>query len=1254
MRNFEKKHVLRNRLDSLWSWSGGNDVFVLNTDLIYWKRSWEFQENEYDVSIRSKWKFSEIKIDDNWANTIIKKVPKGKEQEVLDYFYGRYNDSICSTDKYTYTPSMFKDMASKRVIWATRENLSAAEIQNRVLEIKSKAPKLYTKLVAAGILINDIENTEQLKKLEAYMDYLNFLYTVTRKSDLSAGEVSQEIASDQKSELVKRYLELESEKTDYIWNKEFLQFKFAEAIMSDIKRMWYFVVKDSNGAYKIKGIDSLIDYWNASKFWKIAIYSKLFETKNTNNSAIDTVILSNVIVHNPEMKKITSQKQFINRLLDKYNILPTKRKNIEDKTDYLILDNEDILKNIKDKLKNSKSAQEIKELSVLLDFVENKRWEQKTSYDRFNRANTYAKWFLVEKEFINAYRTGKLNHLKWRGSTMDKMTDFINNNRWGAVVMGIIAWLMGYKKTALWAIWFGLFGWAAMDLVKWWLEAAENTDEEIIKPIEKDQIWVLLKNDEYQDKFNLMVSKNSKLDNSKLEQTDKNSWVYIETEDTNLDPKKLNSMVSKISKDSINVDLTKIEDEVVTELHGKLWKDTYAKADVEKLVKLFANSDIKEEGDKTTLDYLSDGVDIDNRLYKNITPLIITEFNTELNYVLKKEYDNTKWNRKKRKNFNEIYEKIKWIFTWISNEDFKIWYILEFDSKVKDINTLIQEYSIEFPNLEANLKTIFDKFKNYKEIEDEVENFEWIFDENILKVQVELNTIFNATSLVDLHKKLTEEIKKLQKLKDDNDFTKDPFKKLWKDIDELISNLNKTKKDIIKKLREHWVDISISPIELNDFENNSEELRDNIKEYLSDIKAFNLDLATMSISDLSSKLSDIKDKYKWLNDWFKLLNPSSVTISTESSLKIVQEQIKNMLVEFSEIELQKNVEKPLKDFYTGNDTQLNKLDTIRVWTTPSSFIGDLAVLKQTKEHLNKNWVALENQIDRLEKSRIALLEAVKVAKQLAIADWSNISKVDLGIIDEAIMFFTKTIPDTATNISTYSWSKVDEVIKYVEETAAKVDWLNISDLTDAIKKLAWDVSKEAWELKNILSKKDIDKQAEKALKEGKKVFGDDEFLRWTPQKTLKNVLDKYNEKKEKVKTKAIARLSEIEWGISWLSNKRDFKEKYKEVKEIGKLFEIDITNVSNLIVWSLQMKLKISDSNNLLKIIIDYKKDKERTKTDWTKEKYFFIFIDNNDINLNLIGIDELITKLENSSDPDIRKIWTQIQNYIKKEFLQL
>jgi len=91
------------------------------------------------------------------------------------------------------------------------------------------------------------------------------------------------------------------------------------------------------------------------------------------------------------MKKITSQKQFINRLLDKYNILPTKRKNIEDKTDYLILDNEDILKNIKDKLKNSKSAQEIKELSVLLDFVENKRWEQKTSYDRFNRANTYAK-----------------------------------------------------------------------------------------------------------------------------------------------------------------------------------------------------------------------------------------------------------------------------------------------------------------------------------------------------------------------------------------------------------------------------------------------------------------------------------------------------------------------------------------------------------------------------------------------------------------------------------------------------------------------------------------------------------------------------------------------------------------------------------------------------------------------------------------------------------------------------------------------
>jgi hypothetical protein len=43
------------------------------------------------------------------------------------------------------------------------------------------------------------------------------------------------------------------------------------------------------------------------------------------------------------------------------------------------------------------------------------------------------------------------------------------------------------------------------------------------------------------------------------------------------------------------------------------------------------------------------------------------------------------------------------------------------DSKVGNINTLIQKYNFEFPDLENSLKPIFDNFIKYKKAENELE-----------------------------------------------------------------------------------------------------------------------------------------------------------------------------------------------------------------------------------------------------------------------------------------------------------------------------------------------------------------------------------------------------------------------------------------------------------------------------------------------------------------------------------------------------
>ncbi|USN57982.1 MAG: hypothetical protein H6767_06605 [Candidatus Peribacteria bacterium] len=121
------------------------------------------------------------------------------------------------------------------------------QLQAKLTELQKTQPDLYKALTSEGILLNTIENTEQLVRLSRYIDYLNFLYTVTRVSDDDPAETSREIGAQGKIDLVRRYKELRSEETDDILHKELIEYKYLEAILRDVVRMGYVIRRKKQG-----------------------------------------------------------------------------------------------------------------------------------------------------------------------------------------------------------------------------------------------------------------------------------------------------------------------------------------------------------------------------------------------------------------------------------------------------------------------------------------------------------------------------------------------------------------------------------------------------------------------------------------------------------------------------------------------------------------------------------------------------------------------------------------------------------------------------------------------------------------------------------------------------------------------------------------------------------------------------------------------------------------------------------------------
>lgn len=983
--------------------------------------------------------------------------------------------------------------------------LKVETIQGRLTELKKANPEAYLMLEQSWVLNNAFENTAQLEKLGWYLKYLNYLYDVTRVSDLDPSETSQEISKKWKTQIVKIYKELLSEKTDFILNKEFLQYKFMEAIIRDIKRMWYFVQKTVDGNYVVKDFKTWKDV-DKSVLW---VYKDVFNIWDISNHSVDTALLSNIIVSNPEFETIMTQKEFINSLLTKYWIVPNVKD--KDKTKYLIVNWEQIKKQIKEKISFSKSWQEISELSLLQNFVENELWTDASSYDRFNKANTYAKGFLTEKAFIDAYKSWKLPGLNNPDQSVEKqIASVVKNAQIPAAIFGIVAWLMWFKKTGLWAIWFWLFWWMGADLLSDWIKTSKSVigwGEQKIDPIEKDQVWVDLKNSQYQDKYQELVVFNAQVNNWDLQ---KSGWIYISNNYEQLNPNKLNRFIKHIILKGIDINLSDFN--AAEQLNDAISGSNLE--EIEALVNLMNNSWIKEEWDETTLDFLTKGwKDTLNRPFDSIYPTKVPEFDEKITKVLIEEYNDKKTSREQKYKIIALKKKIAsefWAIINIGNaaKDKIHWT----NTSSKTIDIVLSYVKIAYPSLETSLESIFVDYKKYNKAKNELAGFEWLYDENISNLLMSVQSIFKTVDYLDTFNKTNEKIAKLENITISEPLsTESPFKELNSKISTLINKLKESNKKLLEKAEKEWINLdnNWAKDSKKQFENNTEILDRNILDGINAIKKA-IDSLTKeeSLKKINNILNWISNDYKQLIIVETAL--SWISISSSNKMKILlQRSIIENLAQFTakKVELEKIVRSSLEEFYKRNNVAFNEISAIST-TDIETAILQLANIKESLAE-NDIFVWVEEEIKEVINEVNVQLPKQKNSDVIPQGVFGKIEKIFRDFVNK-INNSAAEVSDSIIGTYNKSKAKLEEQIALLKKYATDK---GISEL---------DTTKLTTKLENLFKARDKDSDAQRALNKAKEIFWVSfEITDWTNSiewNTVEKVQNVYNDKISELNT----------------------------------------------------------------------------------------------------------------------------------------
>lgn len=810
------------------------------------------------------------------------------------------------------------------------------------------------------------ENSHVEKKLRDFIQVLNRIYDIPRNP------TTAEVLPQGKVQLVKDYVFLVNEGSEFVTPdlRTMLTYRIAEAIYDDIIRAGWIVEREWAGSeYVIKNIKTGKTISSP--------YSAVFTQANARN-LFDVIRVASMVKKDFRMNNgIITEPTLINQILEDQNITGPDGKNIVEAR-LLLIHKDHVLEKINGKLKDSKITHDsYQKLTFLKEYLTGNGTSRENYITNvLQNVNEYQQ-FVKDKAIIWGWQGKDLASMTEKDYA-DYAADMIKQNPGSFVIMGIIAWIMWYKKAALGAFWLGLFGTPLADgaiALKNQGKKLSKTELGIINP---DKIEQTLNRSEYQDKFSTLVTKNN--ENIKKQwYDDKGRAIPSLPNDT------LFNIVNDVTTLQINVDVlddtSKTVSTLKTELDGK-WK-TYSTEDLTKFINLLKTSSIKEDSDKKLLDYFASGVD---NLNKPLEVLRFTEepaIDDQLNKTFKAKYDSTDGTGKKKilETRQKVFELLRGNTLTKIFEDAKksVWMGRDIWTSLSNIDSYLQQ---NYPEIKDDVMKTLKTYKSFAEAKQKVERFRGVFwEQNKDKL---LKTVYNLLDFtwalstdadkVKLSRAIGDNINSLSSIKANIKESWEPFGSLKREIDDLIANFNRVQRDLSNTENSLlWIPAMTTSSFVDQFNYSPEQLAQNAKMYTSVLDNF---ITKKDINDVNS-LKKVQIALKALEDYKSfsqglVVNKNDLPGKAQDSILRTlgnngeYEQKKAQIENFIKTELNKkatdytaNLSKVQNISFTTGNTETN-LRTIREvqdfvglqqWGNGSTLQSALNTVQQTSQSL---------------------------------------------------------------------------------------------------------------------------------------------------------------------------------------------------------------------------------------------------------------------------------------------------------------
>ena len=558
-----------------------------------------------------------------------------------------------------------------------------------------------------------------------------------------------------------------------------------------------------------------------------AAYGEMLDGKHIKDDYFNAAVLSSIMTDLEITEDgVIGQKAFLSAIFERHEIVPYKGAHFIEDPNYALIDKEYILDQIKtkkeglfswrNKLRDGIAVADSMQMYKELDFLENylgKKWEtgdylsKEKNKKLFTVANQYRLHYRREEAIIDALNQNT------QQSGPKTIWEHLQDSSWLLSIFGVaMLFMKDYRKLGVWALAAGLFAKPVGDMIDGgmnkgkqalWMAGIEITDTELdlINPGEYAvQLWI----PEYQDKFSTLFKQN--IVNREHRFKTENG---VRVQQPSLEPELLQQIVKDITSKWVDVSMhsTDIVWELVVALRGKDIKidkeknTAYSKSDLEQFVSLLQTSNIKESGDSTLLDYLSDGKDVANERI-SIAPTNESYFDGEINRILNEEYTKEEVTRDDRIQLSLFAEHMEKEFSKIREfwEDVKAGRVPKLDTISQDIDK-IEQYMKDHGIENSELTHLLENFEKYAKAKATLAEYNGLFtrQENIEARLYRFFTdpddttpsrleLLNHSQLRELQFHLEGSINTLKKAKLTWDIaTKDPYKQLNEDIEKYIS-----------------------------------------------------------------------------------------------------------------------------------------------------------------------------------------------------------------------------------------------------------------------------------------------------------------------------------------------------------------------------------------------------------------------------------------------------------------------------------